>query len=299
MNDKFIVTTNKKEKIKLESRIVAAEWLGTAAHGGTEVEVRVKTVFVAEESTIEIKGRSSEGKAPDSIKGKVLNNEFRGKLLIPEKVKPNADIWFEAKLPKHGVSLESDPIPAKPPILVSRICWDRQEVHREEEVKLTCQFISGVFEGEDAIFGIYDHNPNSYDHKVAVLRTTIKGNKAEAIWLFNYHEDTDQIGSHEELQEVGKSYVNPQYYFVAGVDGVAIGDKRESGLLKFKDNIIVRFPCDPEIPVNKVNYTLHLPDGTQRKGVLDKDGEKEEKNVAPGPGWVEFEDCDGEFKYCI
>ena len=74
----------------------------------------MKTVFVAEGSPIEIKGRSSEGKALDSINGKVLSDEFIGKLFIPEKVKVGADIWFEAKLPRHGCELESDTISAQP-----------------------------------------------------------------------------------------------------------------------------------------------------------------------------------------
>jgi len=241
MDGEYIVSTDKKEKIKLDSRIISADWLSSIARGGAEAELRVKTVFVAEGSSIEIKGRSSEGKAPDSIKGKVFNDEFIGKLLIPEKVKLGADIWFEAKLPKHGLSMESGTtIPAKPAILANKICWDRQEVKRGDEVVLTCQFESGVEDGEDASIIIYEHDPNSYDFKVTSFQTTIQDNKVEATWAFDYYDDTADIATHEELQPVGKSYAHPQYFFVVVVDGVEIGDKMESGLLKFKDILDIR-----------------------------------------------------------
>lgn len=282
MEDKFIVTTDKKEKIKLESRIVAAEWLCSVARGGAEAKIRVKTVFVAEGSPIEIKGCSSEGKAPDTIKGKVFSDEFRGKLLIPEKVKPGADIWFEAKLPKHGCELESDTIPAKPPILAKKICWDREEAHRGDEVLLTCQFESGVTDGEDATFVIYEHNPNSYDFKVRSLLSTIESNKAEAIWAFDYDEDTAQIATNEDLKPVGKKYVNPQYYFVVGVDGVGIGEKRESGILKFKDETKIKLVAWPDHPLANVDFTLELPDGTKTSGRTDSEGTAIVNNIPPG-----------------
>jgi hypothetical protein len=69
MDGEYTVSTDKKEKIKLDSRTISADWLSSIARGGAEAELRVRTVFVAEGSSIEIKGRSSEGKAPDSIKG--------------------------------------------------------------------------------------------------------------------------------------------------------------------------------------------------------------------------------------
>jgi hypothetical protein len=63
--------------------------------------------MVGEGATIEIKGKSSKGKAPDSIKGTIHGNYFAGSLPIPEKVDPAAEIWFEAKLSKHGLKMES------------------------------------------------------------------------------------------------------------------------------------------------------------------------------------------------
>ena len=291
MEGEYTVSTDKKEKIKLDSRIIAANWLSWIAHGGAEAELRVKTAFVADGSTIEIKGYSSMGKAPDAIQGRIYGDEFIGNLLIPEKVKAGADIWFEAKLPKHGLKMESGTtIPAKPPILASEICWDREEVHREDEVLLTCQFESGVVDGEDAVFIIYEHNPNSYDFKVTSFQTLIKNNKAEAKWLFDYHEDTAQIATHKELQPVGKSYINPQYYFMVVVDGMKIGEKRESGLLKFLDWIRIELKDHYGKPIPNEKFTLILSDNSRRNGQLNAEGFAIEEDIPPGVYYTLFPD---------
>jgi hypothetical protein len=293
MDGEYNVSTDTKEKIKLDSRINSADWLSSIARGGAEAQMRVKTVFVAEGSSIEIKGRSSKGKSPGTITGKVYNNEFIGKLLIPEKVALGADIWFEAKLPKHGLKMESGTsIPAKPAILASKICWDRQEVNRGDEVLLTCQFESGVQDGEDAAIIIYEHDPNSYDFKVTSFQTTIQDNKVEATWAFDYYDDTAQIATHEELQPVGKSYVHPQYFFVVVVDGVEIGDKMESGLLKFKDEVLITLKDENGDPVPNEKYTLIFADGTQRQGQLNQQGLSSESNFPPGKVMVKFPDLD-------
>jgi hypothetical protein len=294
MDGEYIVSTDKKEKIKLDSRIISADWLSGFARGGAEAELRVKTVFVAEGSQIEIKGRSSEGKSPDTIKGKVFNDEFTGKLLIPEKVKLGADIWFEAKLPKHGLKMESGTaIPAKPAILASQICWDRKDVKRGDEVLLTCQFESGVQDGDEAVFVIYEHNPNSYDFKVTSFQTTIENNKAEAPWLFDYHDDTAEIATHEELQPSGKSYVHPQYFFVVVVDDVKIGDKRESGLMKFNDFVEFILQSEAGEPLPNHDVNLYFADGSHQKAKSDKDGLVSYSNISAGEVTVEIPDDPG------
>jgi hypothetical protein len=291
MDGEYIVSTDKKEKIKLDSRIISADWLSSIARGGAEAMLRVKTVFVAEGSSIEIKGRSSEGKAPDSIKGIIFNDEFIGKLLIPEKVKLGADIWFEAKLPKHGLSMESGTtIPAKPAILANKICWDRQVVKRGDEVVLTCQFESGVEDGEDASIIIYEHDPNSYDFKETSFQTTIQDNKVEATWAFDYYDDTAEIATHEELQPVGKSYAHPQYFFVVVVDGVEIGDKMESGLLKFKDEKDIELQDESGNILANHDATLTFADGTQKKVKTDDKGLITLSDVPPGSINVEIPD---------
>lgn len=295
MDGEYTVATDKKEKIKLESRIVSADWLSSFARGGAEAELRVKTVFVAEGSAIEIIGHSTKGKAPGTIKGKIFNDEFIGKLLIPEKVSVDAEIWFEAKLPKHGLKEESGTsIPARPPILASKICWDKDTVKRGDLVKVTCQFESGVQDGEDAIFVIYEHNPNSYDFKVTSFQTTIKNNKAEATWLFNYQDDTAQIPTHVELQPSNKSYHNPDFFFVVVVDGVRIGEGRESGLMKFQDFLDFNLFDHHDILLRDHDVEIQFANGSKIHSRSDAQGHVHVESLGPGPTKIHYETRDYE-----
>jgi len=283
MNSTFTVSTDKKEKIKLESGIIEASWVSPVAYGGFEAKFTVKTVFVAEGSTIEVKGKSSNGKAPDTVKGKVFNNSFKGSLLIPEKVAPGADIWFEAKLPKHGLKMESNVIPARPSIGVKKLCWDRKEVARHDIVTLTCQFEYGVLDGEESLFIIYEHNPDSCDSKLITIPAVVKGNKAEISWEFDYTGDTANIPTDAEKRAVGKKYFNPAYYFVVAVNGVRAGEARESGLLTFLDTSDITVKHGNTKPDKDSQYTITTADGKTTDRKLDDKSQIHLKDIPPGP----------------
>jgi len=281
MQNEFVVSTDKKEKIKLESGIISASWISPIAYGGFEANFEVKTVFVAEGSTIEVKGKSSKGKAPDTVKGKVFNNTFKGTLLIPEKVSPDADIWFEAKLPKHGLKMESNIISARPSIGVKKLCWDRTVVTRSEIVKLTCKFDSGVRDGEEVQFVIYEHNPDSCDFKVISIPAVVKGDTAEIQWEFLYIGNTEDIPTQKEKKAIGKSYVNPQYYFVVAANGIRAGVNRESGLLKFKENLEIVMK-DSEGILADIELKIVFADGSDQTKKTDADGILRIEKVPPG-----------------
>jgi len=288
MQNQFTVSTDKKEKIKLESGIVEASWVSPVAYGGFEAKFLVKTVFVAEGSNIEVKGKSSKGKAPETVKGKVFNNSFKGSLLVPEKVSPDADIWFEAKLPKHGLKMESNVIPARPSISVKKLCWDRKEVARHDIVTLTCQFEDGVLDGEEAVFIMYEHNPDSCDSKLVTIPAVIKGNKAEIAWEFDYTGDTANIPTDAEKQAVDKKYVNPQYYFVVSVNGVRAGEKRESGLLKFREKLHLQLFDAYGILMKNEKYRVRFADGSTKNYTTDSDGYISDASIPPGKLFVEY-----------
>lgn len=292
MNGEYKVETDKKEKIKLDSDIVEASWLCNAAHGGQEAQFRVETYVVAEGSSIEIKGFSSKGKAPGTIKGKVYNNEFIGGLLIPEKVELGAQIGFEAKLPKHGLKQESSStIPARPVIQVSKMCWDKTEVHRGDVVKLTTQFVNPL-PGANARVIIYEYDPDGHHEKYCSFPAEIQNDKLEIQWEFDYNPDTAQIPTEAERQEYQKHYVPVELFFVVVVDGVRIGVNQESGLLKFKDWLRIELRDGKGKPVPNEKYTIILPDGSKKNGMLNADGFALEKDVPPGSQYVFFPNRD-------
>jgi hypothetical protein len=282
----YIKPTDTTNKIKLDSNLIYALWTYKRAHAGQEAELEVKTSMVGNGAKIKITCKNESGKKLDKAEGVVFNNQFTGKVLIPENVKPDDMVFFEAELSKQSIKGESNSIPVRPAIKVTKLQWDRKEVKRKDVVTLSCRFQSGVEDGDDAVVLIYEHNPNSCDLKVVSIPTVIKDNKIEMKWEFDYQDDTKEIPSHDEMKPYKKSYYNPQFYFVVVVDGIKIGEKLESGLLLFKDWI--EFTLDAPKKANK-EYTLYLPDGSTRKGKLNEEGKAREEDLPPGPCRVEFE----------
>lgn len=275
-------------KIQVESRLIYAIWTQPRAHAEQEAGLEVRTSFVGNGAKIKITCYTDNGKKLEKMEGVVLNNRFKGKMVIPAKVKPDDMIYFEAKLPKHGLSVDSNSIPVRPAIQVTSIQWDRQEVKRKETVTMTCQFTDGVMDGDDATVIIYEHNPNSCDFKVVAIPTTIKNNKVEMQWEFDYQDSVEQIPTEDELQPYQKSYANPQFYFIVLIDGIRVGENRESGLMTFKDNIDLLLNDEEGKPRSGEKYTITFADGTQQQGTLDTEGKAHIDKTVPGPIRVEY-----------
>ncbi len=262
--------------------MIYALWTYKRAHAGQETELEVKTSMVGNGAKIKITCKNESGKKLGKSEGVVFNNKFSGAVLTPDNVKPDDMVFFEAELPKHGLKGESNSIPARPAIVATKLQWDRKEVKREDIVTLTCQFKSGVEDGDEAIVSIYEHNPNSCDIKVVSIPTTIKGDKIEMQWKFDYQDDAVFIPTDGEMQPYKKNYANPQFYFMVVVDGVKIGEKRESGLMKFKDSVKLTIVDDCGSLLKEQTCVLQLPDGAQRKGVSDGNGIIEYDALPPG-----------------
>jgi hypothetical protein len=284
----FTKPTDTAHKIQLESHLIYALWMYKRAHAGQEAELEVKTSLVGNGAKIKITCKNENGKKLDKTEGVVFNNFYRGKVLVPENVKPDEMIFFEAELPKHGLKGESNSIPVRPPIQVTQLQWDRKEVKREDIVTLTCQFQSGVEDDDDAIVIIYEHNPNSCDLKVVSIPTVIKDNKIEMQWKFDYQDDTSQIPTDEEMKPYQKNYANPQFYFVVVVDGVKTGENRESGLMKFLDQIKIQVYDESGQPIANPDYKTSMADGNGKKGALDEKGSALLDALAAGPSEIEF-----------
>jgi hypothetical protein len=277
-------------KIQLESHLIYAIWSHPRAHAGQEVPLEVKTSLVGNGAAIKITCKSEKGKKLDTIEGTVLNNRFSGAVVLPENVKPDDMVYFEVELPKHGLKGESNSIPVRPALQVSKLQWNRQDVKREDVVTMTCQFKSGVQDGDEATVIVYEHNPNSCDFKVVSIPTTVKSDKIEVQWEFNYQDDTTQIPTDTEMQPYQKKYANPKYYFMVLVDGIRIGEKQESGLITFKDWMRIELRGADDKPIPDANYTLMLANGTQKDGQLNAEGFALEKDLPPGVYYPLFPD---------
>jgi len=223
----YTKSTNAKHKISLKGKLVSALWLSGAGRAGGTASFRVTTSFVGDGASIEATGKSEKGTRLGNVRGKITRNEYSGEIDIPDKVETGDSIYFEAKLPKHGLKAESNRIPVKPRPSVKSMKWDRDAVHRGDDVTLTCEFDGGVADGDEAVVLVREHDPNAVDRPVTSIPARVSGGKIELQWHFVYADRTDGILTEKQLSKRGKHYAAPQYYFVVVLDGIRIGVNRD------------------------------------------------------------------------
>ena len=114
------------------------------------------------------------------------------------------------------------------------------------------------------------------------------GEKLELKWAYEYHEDSDEIPTEEELQKYGRKYNHPEYFFTVKFDQTEFGLNQESGLLKFKDWFDVIGEDGYGEPLRDGEYVLILPDGEERRGNLDDEGRARIEDIPPGVCVIEF-----------
>ena len=283
MNTTTPVPTDSPQKITVESQLVYVLWQQGRAYAGFEAHFEVKTLLVGDGAKVKATLRTEKGKKLDKVEGVIVLNKWRGKVLISEKVRPGDYVYLEVELPKHGLELDSNEIPVRPPVEVSSIGWSKQEIHRDEEVTLTCNFTNSVEDDDKVTVIVYEYDDNGAHDKVVTIPTTVKNNNVELKWKFIYQEDTAAIPTDEELRKYGKSYTPPEYFFVVMVDTVGVGFRQESGLLRFEDTIDLnvrkgRLPPQPED-----RYVITTADGKEQTCTPDSEGAIFLEKVPPGP----------------
>lgn len=283
MQSTYKVSTDKQQKIKVDSSICYALWLCGSARAGSQASLEVRTTFVGEGASIEITGYTSKDKKIGKISDTVTRNRFTGALDIPEKIDPDTQIYFEAKLPKHSLKMESNLIPVKPKAIFKKMGWDKKEVRRGDEVKISVEFDSGVANEDEAFIIIYEYSPDNNHEKVVSIPTQITNKKIDLTWKYECQDDTAQIPTQQELDPYKKNYKHPEYFFVVLLDEQRIGTKQESGLLRFKDTIELQVNDSYGQPLKDQAVEIYLPDGTTKEVKTDADGKLSDKDLPPGP----------------
>jgi hypothetical protein len=295
MNSSFTKSTDSKHKIKLDSNLIYVLWRSKYAYGGADAEFEVRTSLVGDGAEVKVKGKTGKGKSIGSADGKIYGNRYVGAISIPDKIDPEDEAYIEVRLPKHGLSGESNRIPARPRPAVKLMKWDRSVVRRNDTVTITCEFESGVIDGDPARILIREHNTGGVDISVADIPVTISNRKIELKWLFDHSDPTELIPAEPELTPHGKHYGPPKYYFIVLLDEIKIGTGRESGLMEFKDTASITLVALPDIPLANVNFHLNLADGKQIKGKTGADGVALIKDIPPGKAEIIVEGFDHAF----
>jgi len=284
MNLKFTKATDTEHEIELESALISTSWRSGKAIAGQTATFEVLTAFVGEGATIKIKGKSEKGKKLGTIKDVIKRNKYVGEFEIPEDTELDDMVYFEVKLPKNDLEGESNRIPVFPPVQVFNLKWSAKEARRGDILTLSAD-VNGMRDHEEVTVIIYEYDRDSAHDKIIELPATVMNKRIELQWEYEYHEDTDEIPTQEELDKYGGKYNPPEYFFTVKVEETEFGVKQESGLLEFKDWIEIKLLN----PTGKDKYILRFPDGSERRGSFNQDGILKEDNIPPGKYSIEVE----------
>jgi hypothetical protein len=269
--------TDKKQEVKLESSIEQVLWTKNSATPGGKIGVEVFTKFVGNNSEIKVEISDKSGKTFETLKGKVSGNKFWKKIVVPEKAKD--ELFAEAKLSKHSLSKKSNGLYLFPLVELKNLKWDKKEAHRGDILKLTAD-IKGLADGNEAELQIWEHDADQAHDLVTKFPITIRNQKIETEWEFQYVDDTDDIPTEEESE---KGYQWPEYFFRI----VCAGKSADSGLLKFKDWVELEFLDNKQQPRSGIEVKIKFPDGTTETKKTDDDGLIKIEDAPPGKFIIE------------
>jgi hypothetical protein len=282
----FQKPTDASHEIQLDSSLQQGMWVGGRAVIGYPAGLIVRTSFVGEGATIEITAKVEGGRSFGSARGVVRGNVYVGEVAIPDSLEEGDLVYFEINLPQNGVTGESNRIPVILPPIAEEMSWGQEQARRGDRLTLSAR-IRNIPNRTDVAVRIYEYDRDGVHDLITELETQVRDGRVEVVWEYEYHEDTDELPTDEELQEYGESYNPPEYFFTIFVDGFELGLEQESGLLVFQDYLELEMVDGNGAPLAGRDYTLHLPDGSTRDGTLDDQGRAREEDIPPGRTTVE------------
>lgn len=261
--------TDETKKVKLESSIQQVYWTRRVASPGGTVGIEVFTRNIGNGADLEVTIKEQSGKSFGSYKDKISGNHFWAEIKVPPDAKEA--LVATVKLSKHGLDMKSPALLLTPPLQITNVKWDKQEARRGDVLKLSAD-IKGVPDGSEAQITILEHDEDGAHDLITKFPVVVKNKKVEAEWEFAYHEDTDDIPTQAETE---KGYSHPEYFFTVTI----AGSSGKSELVRFKDWIEFHLQSYS----GKEKYVLHLPDGSEKRGSFDSDGNMKEEVAMPGP----------------
>jgi len=285
---KFNKAADEEHEVKLDSHLISVSWRSGLAYAGYKAGFEVRTVFVGNGAKIKVTGKSEKGKKLGKVKGKINNNVFIGEFDVPEKIDLDDELSFEAELSQNSLSGESNKIPVYPAPKIKSIKWSAEEARRGDTLTLSAE-LEDVNDNTEVKLIIYEHDADGAHDKITELTGMVKESKIEENWDYEYHEDTDELPTKEEIKQYGGSYNPPEYFFTIKVGDFELGkENQDSGILNFKDWFEYKLEDDNGNPVVDEEYKATLPDGQEKKGKTDSDGMIIIEDIPPGKVELEF-----------
>lgn len=184
---KFNGETDKVLKIKLASVLLGARWASDHVSQTGAIPLEVQTHFVADGSAVKITVKDAEGKAIETLNGKVFSNWYRTGYAV---TKPNktGGMFFEVELPDHKLKGVSGKVAVLPPSRVTEPKWlgddgkEPEELHPGE--RYTLQAKIEAIPGKDGVVFNVTYLPKADAEPVPYrsLDAQVKDGKAEVLW---------------------------------------------------------------------------------------------------------------------
>jgi hypothetical protein len=284
----FSKSTDTKHKVTLNPSLIYAEWKAQSAPISQKAGFAVVTSFVGQGAPVECKGKSAKGKSLGTVSGKMRGNRFDGEFTIPADTQVGDMVFFEVNLAGNGLTDVSNRIAAVPPIKVTDMHWSVPEARRGDIVTLSAK-VENVPDEAPVKVIIFEQDEDGAHDKIVEIPAIVKNKKVELQWEYEYHEDTDEIPTDQQMSRYGRSYNPPEYFFVIRIVDQNFGKQQESGLLLFKDYIEIELKDDRGNIIENKDYVLHLPDGSERRGRVDANGRSRENDIPPGTVTIDVE----------
>lgn len=287
MSDKIIKGTDTEHEVKLESAILESRWTCARASAGRDIGYIVRTTFVGDGGPIQLEMKNDKGKTLAKVSTVIDANILTGTLTVPADIEMGDGIVLLAKLSKHGLSMESDRVPVEVASEVTDMKWSVPEARRGDLVDLICK-TKNVRSGTPVELTIWEFDSDGAHDRITDISTTADADEIQASWAFEYHEDTDEMPTKEDVERYGGTYNPPEYFFTAEIDGTVFGKQQESGILNFKDWLLIKLHDEFGKPWADEPYRITFADGSVREGRLDADGMAREEDLPPGQATVEY-----------
>jgi hypothetical protein len=289
----FSLPSDSPQRFTVQSNLIYAIWKAKAAYANCDAMFEIRTSFVGEGAQVKIKGKTENGKNLGSMDATMYGNRLIGFFPLPQNAPPDDFAYLEVKLPKQSLRGETNRIPIRPQIKVQQMQWSTQQAQRGDTLTLTVDFQSAIPNDTDALIIIYEYDPSGSHDPICKIPTTIQNNKIKVQWEFQYHNDTGEIPTHQELQPHGSSYAHPEYFFVVVLDEIRIGANQESGLLRFKDGVGYTVYDEGFNILPNEQFKIQFADGSSRNGTTDANGVLNIAAVPPGKIVIEFPNKQG------
>jgi hypothetical protein len=274
--------TNKVNEVKLESSVDRVVWTTSASSVGANAGLEIDTHFVGNGSDIKIELKDGSGKSVGNLSKKISGNKLWAEVKIPDNAKNS--LVAKVKLPKHSAEMQSNPLIVLPPVNIKNLKWDKKEARRGDILTMTAD-IESVPDGTEAEIEIWEYDADEVHDLITTILVEVKAKKIECKWEYEYHEDTDEIPTDEEVE---RGYNPPEYFFRMKVNEVFA----DSELLEFKDWIEIEWKDEEGQPAANRKFKLYLPDGIERNETFDDSGKIRLEDMPPGPFKIILEDVE-------